>query len=84
MNYTIILKNNISQESYTYNLEEVGDSALYYHFQDLEIDIPDGEYTYTLYGESEEILGEGLCRVGNVETQRNIEYNNERTYKQYE
>lgn len=69
-------------------LEEAGDSELYYHFKNLTINVPSGEYTYYLLKDGEEDLHKaiatGLCRVGNIETQRNIEYNNERTYKQYE
>lgn len=46
--YTLFLQNNASKAFHFYDgLEDIGNSHLYHHF-DLELDLPDGEYTYAL------------------------------------
>lgn len=85
MVYTITFTNNLTKVSYSLEAEELGDSKIYFHFKDLEIDFPDGEYTYKVFPpDSETPITTGLARVGNVETKRNnTEYSNDRQYKQY-
>lgn len=69
--------------------EDIGDSGIYYHFKDLEIDVPDGEYTYYIVPDDkstdpQNAINTGLLRVGDVETKRNnTEYYNDRKYKEY-
>lgn len=47
-NYDIILQNNASKETFLYpGVEDMSESHLYHDFE-VEIDAPDGEYTYVL------------------------------------
>ena len=48
MNYSIILYNNTLKTSAILNYDEQGDSSLFYHFRDVDIECEDGEYTYYL------------------------------------
>ena len=45
----LILQNNASREFYLYQgLENASPTELYIEFDDIDIDAPDGEYTYAL------------------------------------
>ena len=47
--FDLILQNNASREFYLYQgLENVSPTELYIEFDDIDIDAPDGEYTYAL------------------------------------
>lgn len=46
--YDLLLQNNASKEFTIYSgLTNISDNHLYYHF-DVELDVPDGEYTYVV------------------------------------
>lgn len=46
--YDVILQNNASKETFLYpGVEDMSESHLYHEFE-VEIDAPDGEYTYVL------------------------------------
>ena len=46
--YDIIILNNASKETFLYQgVEDVSDSYLYHEF-DIELDVPEGEYTYVV------------------------------------
>ena len=48
--YTLILRNNATNEVSVYDgLQNVGNARLYLEFQDVELDVPDGEYTYAAF-----------------------------------
>lgn len=47
--WDLILQNNGSKTEYAITgLTDSGTTSLFYEFKDLELDIPDGEYTYAL------------------------------------
>ena len=47
--FDLILQNNASKEFFLYSgLTDTSDNHLYHKFEELEMDIPDGEYTYFL------------------------------------
>lgn len=46
--YDLLLQNNGSKEFFTYTgLEDLSENHLFYRF-DVELDVPDGEYTYVV------------------------------------
>lgn len=48
--YTLILRNNSTNEVRVFDdLTDVGGARLYLQFEDVELDIPDGEYTYAVF-----------------------------------
>lgn len=47
--YDLILLNNASREFFLYSgLTDASETHLYHTFEELEMDVPDGEYTYCL------------------------------------
>ena len=49
MKYDIILQNNASREfTILRDLENSSSTELYLQFEEVELDVPDGEYTYTV------------------------------------
>lgn len=92
------IKNNLDKNVLDMELEDVGGSSLFYHFEanpDAFKDVPDGEYTYFLYREkcgSEdemELLNTGILQVGDY-VQENTQYetavsddDNDNTFFQY-
>lgn len=47
--YDLLLQNNASKQFFLFNgLTDTSENRLYHRFEDLEMDIPDGEYTYIL------------------------------------
>lgn len=82
--YTITLKNNLTCKEYIIeDCMDIEDSEIYYHFKDLEIDLPDGEYTYELKDEEGSVLVSDLAQVGTIKHNNNTEYTNGKQYKQY-
>ena len=52
--YDLLLQNNASKEFFIYSgLADISASHLYYEF-DLELDVPDGEYTYCVQANDEQ------------------------------
>ena len=48
--YTIILRNNSTNEVAVYNnMQDVAMGRLYLEFRNVDIDVPDGEYTYAVF-----------------------------------
>lgn len=48
--YDLIIQNNASREFFLYQgLENVSSTELYIEFNPIDIDAPDGEYTYAVY-----------------------------------
>ena len=49
MLYDIIMQNNASREfSILQDLDDKSETPLYFRFEDVVLDVPDGEYTYAL------------------------------------
>ena len=55
MKFVLILQNNASKQFYWYkDLENVSLSHLYIQFDNIELDVPSGEYTYVVFENSRE------------------------------
>ena len=49
--YNLIIRNNATNESYAYSgLTNTYGGNLYLKFDHIELNVPDGEYTYAVYG----------------------------------
>ena len=58
------LENNVTKKRYEFNVSDIGDSTLYYHFKmSLAETVDDGQYTYWLY-KDDELVAQGVCQVG--------------------
>ena len=80
------LTNNVSKIESVYDVTDVGDSMLYYHFENFVLDggLPDGEYSYLLFDDKNTVVAQGLCQIGDYEREETTIYdNNKPTYKQY-
>lgn len=59
------IENNVTKRRYEFNVEDIGDSTLYYHFNmSLENNVDDGEYTYWLYDSNARLVAQGVAQVG--------------------
>ena len=59
------LENNVTKKRYEFNVEDIGDSQLFYHFNmSLSDTLDDGEFTYWLYDDEATLLATGLAQVG--------------------
>lgn len=74
---TLDLVSNISKNAFLFGVNDLEDSALFYHFNiSLAEGMEDGEYTYYLK-EGDELLAMGLLQIGDYKRDENInkEYN---------
>lgn len=60
--------NNVTKKNYDFNVTDKEDSVLFYHF-DLTLDgnIDDGDYEYILFDSEDNVVANGLMRIGNYE-----------------
>lgn len=82
----LLFKNNVSKIESEYQVTDLCDSKLYYHFENfvLQEGLPDGEYNYELYDNNNVLVAQGLVQIGNYVPKNTITYeNNKTTYKQY-
>lgn len=82
---TLKLVNNVSKKEYEFNVTDVGDSNMYYHFENftLEDEMDDGEYNYFLFDNDDNLVAQGLVQIGNYVPEHTVYDNNKTTYKQY-
>lgn len=60
----LAIKNNVTKKEYEFQVDDIGDSTLFYHFNiTLEAGVDDGEYGYILY-DDEDVVATGLLQVG--------------------
>lgn len=74
---TLDLVSNISKNAFLFGVNDLKDSALFYHFNiSLAEGMEDGEYTYYLK-EGDELLATGLLQIGDYKRDENVntEYN---------
>lgn len=59
-------ENNVSKKEYEFQVSDVGDSVLFYHFEDFILDegMDDGQYSYTLFDDEDKIVAVGLVQIG--------------------
>lgn len=83
--YTVVLSDRGSNNRY--NFSQLDDKHLvqfgFYTFFISFKSVPQGEYEYTIFDNSEKIVGTGLIRLNELEAD-NIYYNNETTYIVYD
>lgn len=84
----LILKNNVDKNEYIFNVSDIGDSEMFYHFENVQLQsgMVDGEYGYFLYDSNDNLVAQGLCQIGNyVPTtgDQKTYKNNNNEYKQY-
>lgn len=81
-------KNNVDKNIYTFEVDDIEDSTMFYHFTDISLPsgIDDGEYNYYLYDESDKLVAEGLVQIGSytIRPEEQHIYNNENNYIQYQ
>lgn len=66
MKFTIT--NNVSKKSITKTVEDIGDSTLYYHFNySLDELTYEGEWSYFLYDDEDNLLAQGLLQIGDYQ-----------------
>lgn len=78
--------NNVSKKEYQFNVTDMEDSKLYYHFENftLEDNMDDGEYDYLLFDNDDNLVAKGLVQIGDYVPENTKTYdNNKTTYKQY-
>ena len=82
MKFTI--KNNITKKTITKTVEDIGESRLYYFFNySLDETVDEGEWSYFLYDDDDEIVANGICQIGDYVPQHTIYDNNNQGYTQY-
>lgn len=66
MKFTIT--NNVTKKSITKTVEDIGDSMIYYHFNySLDELADEGEWSYFLYDDEDNLLAQGLLQIGNYQ-----------------
>lgn len=68
--FTLILKSNLTKMTYVVNAVDDDTSAIYYVFRDVEITVPNGEYTFYLVRNEE---GKEIEVNGNDPTKSTID-----------
>ena len=74
---TLELVPNISKNAFLFSVNDLEDSALFYHFDISLVDgMEDGEYTYYLK-DGDTLLATGLLQIGDYKRDENVntEYN---------
>lgn len=80
-----VLKNSVTKAEYTFEVEDICDSSIFYHFNiNLYENMDDGDYEYTLFDDNNEKVAVGLVRIGDyVAPTSSYTENNNETYVQY-
>lgn len=82
----LTFKNNTDKKSYDFNVTDLSDSGMFYHFDSITLPsgIPDGDYNYYLYDENDKLVAEGLCQIGTyTEHTKKYEKEEKDTFIQY-
>ena len=81
---TFYLQNNVTKREYTYQVTDVNDSTLFYHFTlTLEDNMDEGEYTYRLFKDETQIA-QGILQIGDYENNtKKYTVTNDNGIKQY-
>lgn len=81
----LVLKSTITKTVSEYQVQDRGDSRLFYHFPEFQLEgkYDDGEYEYELY-EDDALVAQGLLQIGDYVDNKTTTYNKQNnTYKQY-
>lgn len=80
------LTNNLTKIDYTFTgLTDNLESRLFYAFNlSLQEGMADGEYTYTLFDDDDQVKATGLCQIGDYKPEEKHEYKKDNNgYIQY-
>lgn len=79
------LYNNMTKSEYDYTAFDIKDLRNFYHFSiKLRGNEETGEYTYTLYGDNDEVLASSLLQIGDYTPSNTTYSGNNNKYIQYE
>lgn len=78
-NYTLVLKNNVTNEEFTLDASNISGNELYYSFNIDSSSLSSNEYTLHVYNDASVYLGEYLVQKGINKIQKqsfnnNVEY----------
>lgn len=81
----LIITHNLTKRTVTFrNLEDIGHNRLNYQFAiTLPEGMPDGEYTYQLYGDDNTPQGSGIMQIGDYCNKNTQRYNDTDRYITY-
>lgn len=82
---TLKFKNNVSKKEYEFTVEDLDDTMMYYHFENVQLPIglSDGEYSYELYDADNKLVAQGLAQIGSYVPENTKKYEKNNSYKQY-
>lgn len=82
---TLKFKNNVSKKEYEFSVDDINDSIMYYHFENVELPsgLSDGEYSYELYDNYNQLVAQGLAQIGSYVPENTKTYEKNNSYKQY-
>ena len=83
INYTLVLKNNVTNETVILDASNLSDNELYYSFNLDVSSLSPNEYTICLYGDLESYLGEYLAQKGINKSEKEV-FENDTEYIQFE
>lgn len=78
--------NKITHKSYDYDVTDMADSGMFWHFKlSLDSGFDDGEYEYLLYDENNALVASGVAQIGNYKAESVSSYTKteKETYIQY-
>lgn len=82
----LVLKNNVGKIESEYQVTDLNDSIMYFHFENfvLQENLPSGEYDYSLYDDDNVLVAQGIAQIGDYNPESTKTYEkNKQTYKQY-
>ena len=82
-NYTLVLKNNVTNEQFTLDASNLSDNELYYQFNIDASSMANNEYTIHLYDDASLFLGEFLAQKG-INNMQKQSFNNDVEYVVFE
>lgn len=82
--YTLAIRNNITNVIYLYNTENVSENELYYQFNIDTSVFDNNEYTIVLYDDSSQCLGKYLAQKGIRSDVKRTSFENDTKYIQFQ
>lgn len=82
---TLKLVNNVSKKEYEFQVTDLEDSRMYYHFENFVLlnEMYDGEYNYFLYDNNNKLVAQGILQIGDYVPEHTTYDNKDVKYKQY-
>lgn len=84
---TLKMTNTVSKKEYEFNVTDMNDSKMYYHFKNLTLEsgMDDGSYEYNLLDNDNNLVAQGVLQIGDYVPQKTVynENGNNNPYKIY-